>query len=286
MGKETGISWTDSTFNVVWGCEKVSAGCRLCYAEGTAKFRGFDIWGKDKPRRVLSESYYGQLRKWNDAARAAGTFQLVFTSSMADIMEDHPTVREQFVRLVDQIDKCPWLIFQFLTKRPENYERFLPAHWNPMPWNVWLGTTVENADNIRRAQILTANVRPATIKFVSYEPALGPVDFRLYTRTTIPTPINWIIYGGESGANGKRVEDDDAWAVDAWAACEKYGAAFWYKQKSGPLSGMRPEILGRTVQVLPELPMPDWFPGGRQQFAMALGPRFVNCGNSVPAVPV
>jgi protein gp37 len=136
MGKDTKIEWAKHTFNIVWGCTKVSEACASCYAEALAKRFGHSVWGADKERRKLGEAYWKQPLKWNAAAGAAGVRERVFCSSMADVFEDHPTVAEERQKLWPLIESTPNLNWLLLTKRPENMLKFTPwsARW---PSNIW-----------------------------------------------------------------------------------------------------------------------------------------------------
>src|ERR1035438_1812836 len=127
MGETTGISWTDATFNPWWGCTKVSPGCDHCYAETFDK-RVFGVkahWGKDAPRRLMSDHYWKDPIRWDKKAAKEGVKRKVFCASMADILDDDAP-EGQRERLWDLIDQTPNLIWQLLTKRPQRYERYLP----------------------------------------------------------------------------------------------------------------------------------------------------------------
>lgn len=181
MGEMTAIAWTDHTFNPWWGCQRVSPGCEHCYAESFAKRTGHDVWGKTAERRMFGDKHWAEPLKWNAAAAAAGTPAKVFCASMADVFEDRPDLIEPRVRLFDLIDATPHLIWQLLTKRPENVPALAePAGWtgepNPCwPSNVWIGATVE--DQQRADERIPHLLRlPAPMRFLSCEPLLGPVQ--------------------------------------------------------------------------------------------------------------
>ena len=89
MGENTKIEWASHTFNIAWGCEKVSPACDHCYAEAWAKRAGLAVWGADAPRRVMSAEHWKAPPRWNAAAAKAGVVARVFCSSMADVFEDH-----------------------------------------------------------------------------------------------------------------------------------------------------------------------------------------------------
>lgn len=248
MGMETGISWTDHTFNIVWGCEKVSPACDNCYAEVFAHRMGLDIWDDKKtgktgtPRRTFGEKHWNEPIRWNKKAVKEQKRHRVFCGSMCDIFEDHPQVIAELLKLWPLIKATPMLDWQLLTKRPHRIAQSLPADWGPNGYdNVWLGTTVESNQYVKRATQLTSN--PAKVHFISYEPALGPLD------KLDLDDIEWVIYGGESGAH-RRPEDLD-WARDMKTRCEVHGTAFWFKQSSGLKSGTNPTLDGQEVHRFP-----------------------------------
>jgi protein gp37 len=239
------IEWTYYTFNIVWGCEKVSPACKNCYAASTAAWRGFkNLWGPGSQRRVLSDAYWLEPLKWDAAAKKAGERRRVFCSSMADVFEDHPTVNEQRERLWKLIDATPNLDWLLLTKRPENFERFLPWYESGLsPKNVWLGVTAENQKylDIRVPKLLLA---AAAVHFISYEPALGPIDARFYLDCSgchgepmaamqCPRCLNMprldlVICGFESGQSARPGHPDWARSIrDQVVAARK---AFFFKQ--------------------------------------------------------
>lgn len=187
--ENTSISWTDNTFNVVLGCTKISEGCKFCYALLVAKRMGLDVWGPEKPRKVLSKDYWERPYKWNRRAKSSGRRERVFCSSMADVFEDHPTVDQERERLWPVIKATPFLDLLILTKRPDRIQANLPADWGEGYPNVWLGVSIENENWVSRADHL--RIIPAVVRFVSYEPALGLLD-RLNLKG-----LDWLIYGGE-----------------------------------------------------------------------------------------
>jgi len=174
----TKIEWTDHTFNPWWGCMKVSAGCKNCYAEKLDNRWQGGHWGPGSARRAMSESYWQQPWKWNKAAAKAGKPAKVFCSSMADVFEGHPDTLPHLQRLFKIIERTPHLIWQLLTKRPENIMDLIPRYWLShygMPDNLWIGTSVENqeAADQRIPHLLKV---PAKVRFLSCEPLIGSVD--------------------------------------------------------------------------------------------------------------
>ena len=141
MGEQTGISWTDHTFNPWIGCTAVSAACDHCYAETLAKRYGWDF----AARRRTSENNWRNPRRWNRAAERDGVRRRVFCASLADVF-DNQVPPEWRADLWDLIRACPSLDWQLLTKRPQNIARMLPDDWGDGWPNVWLGTTAENSE--------------------------------------------------------------------------------------------------------------------------------------------
>lgn len=226
MAENSNISWTDHTHNPVMGCMKVSPGCKNCYAEKliTNRMGKPNLWGPNSERQITSQSNWRKPLLWNKQAIAEGRRFRVFCASLADVFEDHPTWNDiARPRLFDLIKQTPMLDWQLLTKRPENIARFLPPDWAQGYPNVWLGTSIERIDYCSRADLLRAV--PAAVRFISYEPALGPIHSALNLEG-----IDWLIYGGESGPGFR--PDDTQWARDIRDACARSGTAFFYKQTS------------------------------------------------------
>ena len=234
MGKTTGIKWTDHTFNAWIGCTKISPGCDNCYAEELdQRFYDGEHWGKGSPRRVMADKYWKEPLKWNKEARDEGRRHRVFCSSLADVF-DHEAPEGQRERLWQLIKDTPGLDWQLLTKRPENFKRFLPSDWTTYyraggyyP-NVWLGVTVEDQDRARKRIPMLAE-QPAALRFLSCEPLLEEVDLTkwLYDEHTVsceryakPTgTIHWVIVGGESGRSARVCQT--AWMARIVEDCQK-----------------------------------------------------------------
>ena len=227
MGENSKIEWTEHTFNIAWGCAKVSPACDHCYAEAWAKRAGLAVWGADAPRRTMSDKHWKEPLRWNAAAEKAGKVARVFCSSMADVFEDHPTLNEERARLFKLIQATPWLRWLLLTKRPENVRRMVPLSWlGEWPENVLPGFTAENQEWFdRRAVSAVDFAHTFGVRwFVSYEPALGPIDFM----PGMPG-IAWLIVGGESGAGARPMPE--AWVRSARDQAVAAGVPFFLKQK-------------------------------------------------------
>lgn len=219
--QNSSIEWTDHTFNIVWGCQRVSPGCEHCYAETMAKRYGYDIWGPAKTtgRRTMGDAYWVEPLKWDSRAAKEGQRQRVFCSSMADVFENHPTNNEERPRLWQLIMRTPWLDWLLLTKRPENVMGMTPD--GLIPKNVWIGTSVENQEWADKRRPYMEQI-PAAVRFVSYEPALGNVKWHGWEF------LNWLIIGGESGNQARPF--NTRWASDAVRFCHDYGIAPFIKQ--------------------------------------------------------
>lgn len=250
MGKDSGIEWTDHSYNPWWGCEKVSPACDRCYAESSAKRWGHDIWGKDSPRRFFGDKHWNEPMKWELEAIRAGKPALVFCASMADVLEDRKDLEPHRKRLWALIKATPHLRWLLLTKRPENYATMLPAGWLDKPReNVWIGTTAENQ---RRADERIGHLVkvPAVVRWLSVEPLLEEIDLSEHFRTALlqetgkvddrgihmvcteAAPlIHWVIIGGESGFGTRPM--DENWARRMIADCRKAGVAPFVKQLGG-----------------------------------------------------
>ena len=239
------IEWTTNTFNIVWGCQRVSPGCQACYAETLAKRYGYDVWGpaKTTERRTMSDNYWKQPHRWHNAALKApygSERPRVFCGSMCDVFEDHPTNEHERTRLWETIGACDALDWLLLTKRPENILAMAPPAWAAGYWpdHVWIGTSVEDQQraNERIPHLLRV---PARVRFLSCEPLLGALDLSHYliddwTRIGDDVhwhehpPLHWLIVGGESGHGARPMHPD--WARALRDQAQAAGVAFFFKQ--------------------------------------------------------
>lgn len=204
----------------------MSPACDLCYAESSAKRWGHDVWGKDSPRRFFGDKHWGEPLKWDMEANKAKTRAKVFCASMADVFEDRADLEPHRQRLWKLIEKTTSLDWLLLTKRPENIGKMAPWGYNsPWPYNVWMGTTAENQRRFdERMRHLGAI--PAAIRWISYEPALGPVSVAEWNGV-----IQWVIIGGESGAGCRPMKYE--WATDLIEECRERDIAPFVKQLGG-----------------------------------------------------
>jgi protein gp37 len=227
MAENTGISWTDSTFNPWWGCSKVGPGCDNCYAEALSASMGGDFWGPDKTPRTMSSENWRRPRQWErdhekfEAIR--GHRRRVFSGSMCD-WADKNAPEGQRERLFELIRNTPNLDWQLLTKRAPNIRKYLPDDWEAGYKNVWLGVTVENRQH-GFPRIDQLRDIPAVCRFLSIEPLLedlGEIDL---------SGIDWVIVGGESGPFARPMNLD--WVLSIKEQCDKLSKPFFYKQFGG-----------------------------------------------------
>jgi len=223
MAQDSRIEWTDHTFNPWWGCTKVSPACDNCYAEAWAKRTGHSVWGAKTPRRFLSDFYWLQPIRWNKVAAKHGRRERVFCASMADVFEWRADLRPWRLRLWDLIEATPNLDWLLLTKRPHLVARLNP--WgDKWPTNVWLGATVES-QRFAEKRIKHLIDVPAKVRFLSCEPLRTHIDLNPYIANQ---EINWVIGGGESGANAR--PSDPNWFRGLRDDCLRHSVPFHFKQ--------------------------------------------------------
>lgn len=246
MAQNSKIEWTHHTANLWHGCTKVHDGCDNCYAEKLSKRWGNDLWGNDKPRKIVN-SFWSDLSKMQKNAQKHGEIHRVFVGSMMDIFEksmplidnkgvDCPEKTEDLrLELFNRIDSGEFnnLLFLFLTKRPSNINKYIPYSWleNP-PKNVMFGCSPvdqKTADKLI-PQLLEVN----GLKFLSVEPMIGPI---LFSQSWIDKAryfdlkngtIDWIIVGGESGPKKRPFNPD--WARSVRDQCAAAAVPFFMKQ--------------------------------------------------------
>jgi protein gp37 len=248
VGEGTTIAWCDHTFNPWWGCTNVSLGCVNCYAHTWSKRTGFDLWGAKGDRRTFSEKHWREPLAWNAAAQRAGERRRVFCASMADVFEDHPALPPERAKLWPLIEATPWLDWLLLTKRIENVSGMVPWGDN-WPENVWMGTSVENQEWADRRIPILLDL-PATVRFLSCEPLIGPVDLGHFLEPGYETQggdwtetpsVDWVIAGGESGGHARRMAPE--WARSLRDQCRPRdlpyrfdGVPFLFKQTGAVLA--------------------------------------------------
>lgn len=224
MGENSKIEWTDHTFNPWLGCTNVSPGCDHCYAEAWAKRSGLVRWGNN-PRRRTSKTYWKAPDYWNSRAAAFeqrdGHRPRVFCASLADVFDNQvpSSWRADLFVLIRRCGGLDWLI---LTKRPQNISKMLPSDWGDGYPNVWLGMTAEDQERFDQRWKHLEKI-PAVVRFISYEPAIGPL--RLPAHSPFP---DWLISGGESGGGARSINPQ--WIRDVIADCRHRGVAPFHKQ--------------------------------------------------------
>ena len=245
MAEETGIGWTDSTFNAWWGCVKVGPECENCYAETLDLATGGNHWGIRSLPRKMSSSNWRNPRVWNrDAAEfftKHGRNRRVFCGSMMDWC-DKNAPEGQRDRLMNLIKETPNLTWQMLTKRAPNIMKYLPSDWGDGYDNVCLGVSVgDKKHGFPRIDHLRDI--PAKVRFLSIEPLLedlGEINL---------DGIHWVIVGGESGENFRPMCME--WALNIYKQCMEKNIPFFFKQTGG-LDGGTNIFYGNVVQNFPE----------------------------------
>lgn len=235
MATKSAIEWTESTWNPVTGCTKISPGCKHCYAErmaqrlqamGQANYaHGFDL--------TLQPHALDLPLRWKKP-------QTIFVNSMSDLF--HDDVPDHFIQQVfDVMRRAHWHQYQVLTKRSERLQELSRLLcWEP---HIWMGVSVENEKHVKRIDHLRAT--NAHIKFLSLEPLLGPLcNLNL-------SGIDWVVVGGESGPKARPMEP--AWVIDIRDQCLEAGVTFFFKQWGGVRKKKTGrELEGRTWDEMPQ----------------------------------
>ena len=222
------IEWTDTTWNPVTGCTRVSPGCDNCYMFALyPRLRGWSVRGYEQtPDDVqLMPDRLAAPLKWRKPRR-------VFVNSMSDVF--HHDVPDDYVlemfRVMDEAARRRGHVFQVLTKRPgravgwwERHRADFGGEWHP---NIWIGTSVENQKYAHRITVLERI--PAPVRFVSAEPLLERVDLSEWLNRGA---LQWLIVGGESGPRARPMELD--WVRQLRDQSVGAGVAFFLKQLGG-----------------------------------------------------
>ena len=207
---KTKIEWTETSWNAITGCTKISDGCQNCYAATFAKrlqamgnpryANGFEV--------TIHEDLLEKPLEWKKP-------QMIFVNSMSDLFHDD-VPDEIIVRMFNTMRKASWHTFQVLTKRTERLIRLN----NQLDWapNIWMGTSIENSSYLFRRDDLIAT--QANIKFISAEPLIG-------TLTNLNLDgIDWLIVGGESGANSRPISEE--WVIELQQKAQLSNTAFFF----------------------------------------------------------
>jgi protein gp37 len=248
MATKSKIEWTDTTWNPVRGCTKISPGCKHCYASAFAERfrgvpghpyeRGFDL--RVVPEKLLEPFMWSATN-------------MVFVNSMSDLF--HPEIPDSFVvQVAEVMMKANWHTYQVLTKRADRLEKLLsgPLRFATSSSHIWWGVSVEN---IKHGVPRIARLRntPASMKFLSIEPLLedlGEVDL---------SGIDWVIVGGESGRGARPLQE--SWVLNLLKRCREHRVPFFFKQWGGvnkKKTGR--ELGGKTYDQFPattNLPIPS-----------------------------
>jgi len=234
MSQKTKIEWTESTWNPISGCDKISKGCDNCYAERMAKrLQAMGTRGYEDGFAVTLHPH--QLPKPLGLKKP----QMIFVNSMSDIFHDK-VADEYILQIFEVMNKAHWHTFQVLTKRPKRLEKLNKLiNWTP---NIWMGVSIESDEYIKRADYLRGC--DAKIKFLSLEPLIGSVSRLDYSG------LDWIIVGGESGYGARHI--DETWVIEIRDKCEEYNIPFFFKQ----WGGVNKKATGRLLDglVYDELP--------------------------------
>jgi len=225
VAKASSIEWTNMTWNPVTGCNKVSQGCKNCYAERMAKrLKAMGVIRyKDGFKLTTHMDLIDLPRSWKSP-------RLIFVNSMSDLF--HEDVAPEFIQAVFRtMNECPQHTFQVLTKRSSRLLELAPK----LDWteNIWMGVSVEDEHVLHRVEDLRGT--PALVRFLSCEPLIGPLSGMTLDG------IHWVIVGGESGPRSRPMERD--WVLEIRDHCKKSKVPFFFKQ----WGGVRKDLTGREL---------------------------------------
>jgi len=234
---QSSIEWTEMTWNPVTGCDKISAGCKFCYAEVMAK--RLKAMGVEKYQNefklTIHEDELATPYTWKKS-------KVVFVNSMSDLF--HKDVPIEFIQKVFRVMKeNPQHVFQVLTKRADIMLYYDKEGWLDWSHNIWMGVSVENEKAMKRIDLLRQS--NARTKFLSCEPLIGPLP-KLNLKN-----IDWVIVGGESGRKPRPMKKE--WVLDIKQQCEKKDVAFFFKQWGGTNKKKTGNLLdGKKYLEMPE----------------------------------
>lgn len=235
---QSSIEWTEMTWNPTTGCDKISAGCKFCYAE--VMTRRLKAMGLEK----YSEGF--KIRIHEDELQTPFNWKkpkVVFVNSMSDLF--HKDVPIEFIQKVFKVmNENPQHIFQVLTKRADvllKYDLQRKLNWTK---NIWMGVSIENQTFVKRMELLKQT--GAHTKFLSCEPLIGPI------KNMNLSGIDWVIVGGESGRKPRPIKED--WVIDIRDQCLVAGVDFFFKQWGGTNKKKAGrELEGKTWNEMPAL---------------------------------
>jgi protein gp37 len=233
---QSSIEWTEMTWNPTTGCDKISAGCKFCYAEIMSK--RLQAMGIEKYKDNF------EVRTHDEALKTPYTWKkskVVFVNSMSDLF--HEDIPLDFIKKVFKVmNENPQHVFQVLTKRAE---RLFKIH-KELKWshNIWMGVSVENEKVKNRIDYLRKT--DARVKFLSLEPLIGPLK-KINLKN-----IDWVIVGGESGYKPRVMNPE--WVINIHEQCIKKDVPFFFKQWGGKNKKATGRLLnGRTYDEMPEI---------------------------------
>ena len=235
MGNRSSIEWTESTWNPVTGCTKISPGCKHCYAERMA--RRLKAMGQPNYANGFALTVHDHALQLPLTWKSP---QTIFVNSMSDLF--HKNVPQDFIlKVFDVMGRADWHTYQVLTKRSDRLRKLdAELRWVP---HIWMGVSVETHDFQFRVDDLRQT--GAAVKFLSLEPLLGPLP------SLDLDGIDWAIVGGESGPEARRM--DPAWVMEIRDQCVSAGVPFFFKQWGGVNKKRTGRILqGRTWDEIPK----------------------------------
>jgi protein gp37 len=231
---QTKIEWTELTWNPTTGCNKVSQGCKFCYAEVMA--RRLKAMGLEKYRNGF------ELTLHEEALKIPYTWKqpkIVFVNSMSDLF--HKNIPLEFIQRVFKVmNDNPQHVFQVLTKRAD----ILLQHHKKLNWthNIWMGVSIENEKNLSRVSLLKRTT--AKVKFLSCEPLIGPLSNLNLKK------IDWVIVGGESGRRPRPMKPE--WVFEIHNKCIEAKVPFFFKQWGGTNKKKTGRVFkGKTYSEMP-----------------------------------
>jgi protein gp37 len=229
MANNSTIEWTESTWNPVTGCTKISPGCKFCYAERMSKrLKAMGSLNYQNGFKLTIHNHVLNLPLLWKSPRT------IFVNSMSDLF--HKDIPEEFIkRVFDVMNNASWHTFQILTKRADRLEELA----SKLTWskNIWMGVSVESQDYTFRINHLRKV--PAAVRFLSIEPLIAPIN-KLNLRG-----IDWIIVGGESGPKSRPLDPD--WVRIIRDICLDKKVPFFFKQWGGTNKKKAGHILDRKI---------------------------------------
>jgi protein gp37 len=234
---KTKIEWTESTWNPITGCTKISTGCKFCYAE--VMTRRLNAMGQEKYKNgfelTLHSNTLQEPYTWKKG-------RMIFVNSMSDLF--HKDVPLEYIQQIFKVIKeNPQHVFQILTKRADILRYYDSEGWLEWPHNLWMGVTVENKSVTDRIDLLRQT--GARVKFLSCEPLLSSLP------TMNLQSIDWIIVGGESGRTPRPIKEE--WVIDIKEQCQNANVAFYFKQWGGTNKKKAGKTLeGRVYNEMPK----------------------------------